>query len=126
VLFSISDGTTANRVQIVTESIFSPSIQRTANINVYNSGVLQTNANIGLGNLTSLIGGKVSAYYTTTLLGTSFNGNVGDSKTALNIGNVSVINIGSGPGAGYVNGTISKLQYFPTVSSSAELNSLTL
>ena len=126
-LVSISDGTDANRSSIIVESKQAP-VTRTANLVIYTSGVLQTNANIGLGNVSTLSSGKISSYFKTGAIGTSFNGN--NTQVVTTVSNISTavtqITVGSGPGTNALNGTISKLQIYSGITTGNELTALTI
>ena len=141
-LVSFNDGTVNNRVSIVAENKTSSPVARFANLVIYSSGVLQSNVSLNsnvsvpVANLTSsaLRGyvstneiAKVAAYFSQTgLIGRAYN-NVGNIYASS--GNVSQsitqIQIGTGPGTGVLNGTISKLQIYPAVVTGNELQTLT-
>jgi hypothetical protein len=127
-LVSFNDGTEANRVSLVIENQNSPAVTRSANAVVYSSGTLRSNTSIATANLTASLGndGKVTAYFQRNgILGTAINGNVGGTDSGIAYGDVTAITIGHGPGTGRINGTISKIQYFASVSAEVETRAMT-
>jgi hypothetical protein len=76
--------------------------------------------------LTTSDSGKITAYFQRNgILGTAINGNVGGTDTGIAYGNVTTITFGHGPGTNRINGTISKIQYFASISNEAETLALT-
>jgi hypothetical protein len=125
-LLSFSDGTANNRISMLVENRNAP-VDRSANLVIYSSGVLQTNVNIALANLNSTTTNtKLGVFFKAGVIGHSFlgNGNViagsGNISTAIN-----QLSIGSGPGTAVLNGTISKIQVYSGLVSGNELYTLT-
>ena len=124
-LVSFNDGTVNNRVSIVTESLNSPTVQRSANLVIYSSGVFQNNIIIATANLTSTGGDRISAFFRTGLAQASIDGNTVPQVVAGTVpSNVTTMTIGSGPGTPALNGTIRKVAYYPEISTGEELNNL--
>ena len=133
-IFSINDGTTANRVSIVAESQNNPPA-RAANLVIYGSSVLQTNVTIGQANLTGVYnanisaytGNKLGGYFKTGNIATAFNGNsVVQYQTYSNIGSGwTQMTLGTGTGTAALNGAIAKLQFWDGTSTSYELAATT-
>ena len=124
VLISLDDGTTDNRIQVLAETKSAPSPARFANLVVYSSGVLQ--ANIGdQSNMDTIESGKVSVYYRTNLYGLSLNGNSAVNDISGNIsGAINRMQIGGGVGAAPLNGTVSKIMYWPLIITNSEAQEL--
>ena len=125
-LLSFNDGTANNRISMLVENRNAP-VDRSGNLVIYTSGVLQTNANITVANLTSTSANtKLAAFFRAGAIGTGFagNGNVvagsGNISTAIN-----QMSIGAGPGTSVLNGTISKIQIYSGIVSGNELYNLT-
>ena len=125
-LLSFNDGTANNRISMLVENRNAP-VDRSGNLVIYTSGVLQTNANITVANLTSTSANtKLAAFFRAGVIGTGFagNGNVvagsGNISTAIN-----QMSIGAGPGTSVLNGTISKIQIYSGIVSGNELYNLT-
>jgi predicted nucleic acid-binding Zn-ribbon protein len=124
VIVSFDDGTADNRVQLVAENKTAPSLLRGANLQVITGGVFQSNLG-NPGNLATGDSGRVSAFYSLNYLGFSLNANAAITDNIANIpSGVTRLVIGSGPGANYLNGTISRIQYWPTVVSTSEIENL--
>jgi hypothetical protein len=121
---SIEDNSASNRVQVSIESLSSPSVSRGANLVVVSSGTVQ--ANIGdSGNVTSVSSGLVGALYQNNQFAFSLNANTvqtaGSGTVAATLDRVL---IGSGSGANYLNGTVSKIMYYSRVITTNEAQTL--
>jgi len=123
---SFSDGTADNRISLLVENRNAP-VDRTANLVIYTSGVLQTNANIATANLTSVTtNSKMAVFFKQGYHGTAFNGNGNVISSSGNISStITQMTIGSGPGTGALNGTVSKLAVYSGVVLGDELYTLT-
>lgn len=127
---SLSDGTVNNRITILAENKNAP-VDRTANLIIYSSGILQTNisisnASVATANLTSG-NDKLGVYFKDSLIGRAFNG---DANVYVTLGNISDsisrIEFGTGPGTDALNGTIRKVQIYPDIVDGNELRNLTI
>lgn len=127
---SFSDGTVNNRITILAENKNAP-IDRTANLIIYSSGILQTNisisnATVATANLTSGAD-KLAVYFKNSLIGRAING---DANVYVTVGNISKsisrIEFGTGPGTDALNGTIRKVQIYPDIVDGNELRTLTI
>ena len=72
--FSLEDGTTSNRIQVLAETRSSPVPVRFANSVVVSGGSIQANIG-GQGNLLTTSSGRISALFSPNLFGFSFNAN---------------------------------------------------
>lgn len=127
---SFSDGTVNNRVTVLAENKNAP-VDRTANLVIYTSGVLQTNINVRSGNIgtANLNTGtdKLAVYFKNSLIGRAFNGIANVYVTTGNVSTaVSQIEFGNGPGTDALNGTIRKVQIYPDIVDGNELRTLTI
>jgi hypothetical protein len=122
-IVSIDDGTTSNRIQLLAET-FPSTVTRSANLLVVRSGIVYNTVygNIGdMGNLLTTTSGRVGMYFASNSFAFSLNANTAATAT-LGYANIAMTEmlIGSGPGAGYLNGTISKLMYYAKTITTAE------
>lgn len=129
-LISFSDGTVNNRISIVSENKNAP-VDRTANLVVYTSGILQTNISVNSGNIATanLNTGtdKLAVYFKDNLIGRAFNGGSNVYVATGNISHaISQLEFGNGPGTNYLNGTIRKVQIYPSLVDGDELRVLTI
>jgi hypothetical protein len=124
VFFSLEDGTASNRIQVLAETRSSPVPVRFANLVVVSSGSIQANLG-GQGNLLTTSSGRVSALFAPNLFGFSFNANTVVTDISGTLGNVVTMYIGKGSGGNYLNGCVSKIQYYPTVRSTSDIQTLT-
>jgi predicted nucleic acid-binding Zn-ribbon protein len=126
-IVSIDDGTTSNRIQLLAET-FPSTVTRSANLLVVRSGIVYNTVygNIGdMGNLLTTTSGRVGMYFASNSFAFSLNANTAATAT-LGYANIAMTEmlIGSGPGAGYLNGTISKLMYYAKTITTAETQEL--
>ncbi len=127
---SFSDGTVNNRISIVAENKNAP-VDRTANLVIYTSGVLQTNisvvsANVATANLNTGTD-KMAVYFKNNLIGRAINGNANVYVTTGNISSsISQIEFGNGPGTNALNGTISKIMIYSDIVDGGDLRTLTV
>jgi hypothetical protein len=127
-IVSIDDGTASNRIQLLAET-YPSTVSRSANLLMVNNGTIYNTVfgNIGdMGNLLTTTSGRVGTYFASNSFAISLNSNTAATATFgyANIAMTEML-IGSGPGAGYLNGTISKLMYYAktiTVSETQELS----
>ena len=119
-----------DRIVLSAESLSTPTVVRFANLAVYAGGTLQ--ANVGGAdpvNFNSVTSGRVAAYFKNQSFALTTNGNttVNQSLSGL-IPAVSSVLIGSGTMSNYLNGTISKIMYFPRTAATGtgELIGLTV
>ena len=129
-LLSFTDNTVNNRISILTETLNSPSITRGANLVVVNSGVVESNLIIATANLTGT-GSKVSAYFdfnTTGVIGAVLDAGTPatDNSLTVPLSGLNKMYVGYGPGSNFLNGTISKIQYYADISTGTELQNMTL
>jgi hypothetical protein len=119
VLVSFDDTTAGNRVQVQAETTLQGGAPfRGANlVAVYNGNYTTLGANISNpGNLITTSSGKVSGYFTSNSFAVSVNANTAASTSlGLLSNNFVQLSIGSGPGANYLNGTVSKFMYYGTL-----------
>lgn len=122
VLVSFDDSTADNRIQLLAET--KSTATRYANLVVYTDGVLQ--ANIGdTGNLVTIDSGKITTYYREDTFGLSLNGNLMVNDISGNIsGGINRMQLGGGVGADPLNGTISKIMYWPLIITNSEAQEL--
>jgi hypothetical protein len=126
-IVSIDDGTASNRIQLLAETVPS-TVSRYANLVVVRGGTVYNTVygNIGdLGNLLTTTSGRIGTYFASNSFAISLNANTAAVAT-LGYANIAMTEmvIGSGPGAGYLNGTISKLMYYAKTITTAETREL--
>jgi predicted nucleic acid-binding Zn-ribbon protein len=119
------EGPSANtRVSILAETLNTPVAYRSANLVVYNNNQLV--ANIGSQTavyFNTILNGKVAAYFKSNAFALTTNGNIPVSTStvgAMPQGQITNMLIGSGTGTNALNGTISKIMYFPRKASSTD------
>jgi hypothetical protein len=122
-LLSWDNGTASERVQLLVENKPSPLV-RFANLVSVTGGAVTSN--IGdLGNLVSVSSGRIGAYYGDSSYGISLNANAAITSLsgAISTGSTQ-LSIGSGPGVGYLNGTISKMIVYGNQITTSEAREL--
>jgi hypothetical protein len=125
-IVSFNDGTANNRIAVLAETR-SATAERTANLIIVKAGAVQSNANIILGNLTTVVNNnRLAAYYQSGTLATAANGTGTTTATAGNVSSsINAMTIGSGPGTNFINGTIAKIQVWPALVTGSQLSTLT-
>ena len=124
VFFSLEDSSVNNRIQVLAETKSAPVPFRSANLVAITSGAIQSN--IGQqGNLATTISGKISAYFSNNNFGFSFNANTAQTDITGNVAPITHLKIGRGSGGNYLNGCVSKIQFYPQAASGSELENLT-
>jgi hypothetical protein len=125
-IVSFNDGTANNRIVVLTETK-SATATRTANLVIVTGGIVESNANITLGNLNVVENNnRLAAYFQSGTLATAASGTGTTTATAGNLSlAINAISIGSGPGSNYINGTIAKIQVWPALVTGSNLSTLT-
>jgi hypothetical protein len=125
-IVSFNDGTANNRIVVLTETK-SATATRTANLVIVTGGIVESNANITLGNLNVVENNnRLAAYFQSGTLATAASGTGTTTATAGNLSlAINAISIGSGPGSNYINGTIAKIQVWPALVTGSQLSTLT-
>jgi hypothetical protein len=125
-IVSFNDGTASNRIAILAETK-SATAERTANLIIVKAGTVESNANITLGNLTTVVNNnRLASYFQSGTLATAANGTGTTTAVAGNVSSsINTMNIGSGPGTNFINGTIAKIQVWPALVTGSQLSTLT-
>jgi hypothetical protein len=121
-IVSFNDGTASNRIAILAETK-SATAERTANLIIVKAGTVESNANITLGNLTTVVNNnRLASYFQSGTLATAANGTGTTTAVAGNVSSsINTMNIGSGPGTNFINGTIAKIQVWPALVTGSQL-----